>query len=157
MVQMEHCSCQRRITTTVTPPSIALNMTTCSSDSFARGMNQRVIGFSIYGNEKSESVRVKGYFAGIKGNLDLMEKYYPGWTMRLYFDLPPESGMMKTLCKYACDNPTLDLCHAGKLPGRPMKDATKVFAMIWRFFPTMDPQVQTVSTANVQTTDGLKL
>ena len=27
------------------------------------------------------------------------------------------------------------------LLGTPMKDATKVFAMNWRFFPTLDPQV----------------
>ena len=34
----------------------------------------------------------KGYMEGIAGNLDLMEKFYPGWIMRLYFDLHGEEG-----------------------------------------------------------------
>jgi len=34
-----------------------------------------------------------------------------------------------------------DICDAGLLPGTPMRNATKVFAMNWRFFPTLDPQV----------------
>ena len=29
----------------------------------------------------------KGYMEGIAGNLNLMEKFYPGWVMQLYFDL----------------------------------------------------------------------
>ena len=28
-----------------------------------------------------------GYFEGIVGNLDLMSTYYPGWVMRVYYDL----------------------------------------------------------------------
>ena len=28
-----------------------------------------------------------GYFEGIVGNLELMPIYYPGWVMRLYYDL----------------------------------------------------------------------
>ena len=28
-----------------------------------------------------------GYFEGIVGNLELMPTYYPGWIMRLYYDL----------------------------------------------------------------------
>ena len=27
------------------------------------------------------------------------------------------------------------------LPGTPVTDASKIFAMNWRFFPTLDPQV----------------
>ena len=30
---------------------------------------------------------VKGYFEGIVGNLELMPIYYPGWVMRVYYDL----------------------------------------------------------------------
>ena len=32
-------------------------------------------------------------------------------------------------------------CHCRKLPGTPVADASKIFAMNWRFFPTLDPQV----------------
>ena len=70
-----------------------------------------------------------------------MPTYYPGWIMRLYFDLDPEDPIMKDLCQVACQADNLDLCHAAKLPGTPMKDARKVFPMNWRFFPTLDPQV----------------
>ncbi len=33
------------------------------------------------------------------------------------------------------------MCHASELPGTPMVNAEDVFAMNWRFFPTLDPQV----------------
>ena len=46
------------------------------------------------------------------------------------------------LCDMACKNRYLDLCDAGRLPGAPMKDARKLFPMLWRFFPTLDPQVE---------------
>ena len=62
--------------------------------------------------------------------------------MRVYFDLDPKHPVLKDLCDLACSNDQLDICHAGKLPGTPMKDARKIFAMNWRFFPTLDPQVR---------------
>ena len=30
---------------------------------------------------------ILGYFEGIVGNLELMPIYYPGWVMRVYYDL----------------------------------------------------------------------
>ena len=48
---------------------------------------------------------------------------------------------LQKLYALACSNPALDLCHAKHLPGVPMNDATQVFPMVWRFFPTLDPQV----------------
>ena len=113
----------------------------------------------------------KGYVEGIAGNLDLMEKFYPGWVMRLYFDVdgeqdqnPTNSPLLKgdndfkhnlqswnglfyklsflaELCDMACKNKFLDLCDSGRLPGTPMRDARRVFPMLWRFFPTLDSQV----------------
>ena len=41
----------------------------------------------------------------------------------------------------ACKNKFLDLCDAGRLPGSPMGDAREIFPMLWRFLPTLDPQV----------------
>ena len=49
--------------------------------------------------------------------------------------------LMSELCDLACDNPHIDLCNVKSLPGTPVTDATKIFAMNWRFFPTLDPQV----------------
>ena len=105
-------------------------------------MGQKIVGFSFYGDLNTDHSRSKGYFEGIRGNLELMPKYYPGWIMRIYFDLDPKHPVLQDLCDLACNNEQLDICHAGKLPGTPMKDARKVFAMNWRFFPTLDPQVR---------------
>ena len=129
-----------------------------------------MIGFSFYSNARNPSLmEKKGYMDGIAGNLNLMEKFYPGWIMRLYFDLNGEEGHNSTvnpllkgdnliykvsiycftnlnfsfaeLCDMACKNNYLDLCDSGRLPGTPMRDARKMFPMLWRFFPTLDPQV----------------
>ena len=70
----------------------------------------------------------------------------PGWVMRLYFDLDKADPIHDALCKLACSDTNLDICDAANLPGTPMKDATKVFAMNWRFFPTLDPQVSSSPT-----------
>ncbi len=64
-----------------------------------------------------------------------------GWIMRLYFDLDKSDPVHAALCKLVCSDTNIDMCDAANLPGTPMKDATKVFAMNWRFFPTLDPQV----------------
>ena len=47
------------------------------------------------------------------------------------------------LCALACAvDPVapLDLCLVQSLPGTPKRNATNVFPMNWRFFPTLDPQ-----------------
>lgn len=62
--------------------------------------------------------------------------------MRIYFDLTNSLGLLKWICKLACQNQNIiDLCDVGKLPGTPWSDARKVFPMNWRFFPMLDPQV----------------
>ena len=71
-----------------------------------------------------------------------MPVYYPGWVMRLYLDLEGNTTTIRTFCAMACEDSNLDLCDVANLPGTPFKDATKVFPMNWRFFPTLDKQVQ---------------
>ena len=62
--------------------------------------------------------------------------------MRLYYDLDPaDQQLMTQLCDLACADPQLDLCNVRSLPGTPVEDASNIFAMNWRFFPTLDPQV----------------
>ena len=87
----------------------------------------------------------RGYFEGIKDTLDLMPKYYPGWILRLYVDYDSIDVPLRKLCDLAC-NPkysNFDICHVKQLPGTPLSDASKIFGMNWRFFPTLDPQVCT--------------
>ena len=142
MVKLQNCNCQRKIPAHAdqkhpeTGRTVTYGETSCSTEAHARGVGQKVAAFSFYMDEMNPRTRGRGYFQGIQANLDLMLKYYPGWRMRLYFDLEENDPNMEKLCDLACNYDILDLCYAGQLPGVPMKDTRKVFAMIWRFFPT---------------------
>ena len=66
--------------------------------------------------------------------------------MRLYFDfgqlnLSRHKEIKKELCEIACTYPNFDICDASNLPGTPIEDASQIFPKNWRFFPTLDPQV----------------
>ena len=100
-----------------------------------------MVAFSFYGEITTEVSIKKGYFEGIEGNLELMGEFYPGHTMRVYYDLDDSDPILQELCRLACRNPILDICNVKSLPGTPLVNATQVFAMNWRFFPTLDPQV----------------
>ena len=157
--KLDGCNCKRRLQHSVKalqkqstkvkdlqPTNLKIghvryNETTCSQSAFIRGSGQKVIGFSIYGDMNSNHSRAKGYFEGISENLSLISIYYPGWLMRLYHDVEKHDLVMKDLCNLACSNQNLDLCDVHELPGTPMVNATRVFPMDWRWFPTMDPQV----------------
>ena len=76
---------------------------------------------------------------GIADNLDLVPRHYPGWTIRVYYDLEPEDPELRRLCDLACANPSLDICHVRNNPAS--GDISQIFAMNWRFFPTLDPNV----------------
>ena len=93
--------------------------TTCSHDAFRRGDGQMVIGFSFYGSTNSTKHKRKGliaffaitrivnnpisnralltlgYFDGILENLELLQVYYPGWVMRLYYDIDYDDVLTK--------------------------------------------------------------
>ena len=70
----------------------------CSKRSSSRGLDQKVVSFSFWGEMQN------GYFRGILDNLVMMETNYPGWVMRLYVSnakLTNES--MRTLCDIQCN------------------------------------------------------
>ena len=109
-------------------------------------------------------MRWSWYFQGVKDNLELLGQLYgDSWVMRLYYDLDPaDHQLQKQLCELACTNNNIDLCYirlvtrkhelvnirvnkhytTRHLPGTPVTDASKIYAMNWRFFPTLDPQVE---------------
>ena len=153
---MEHCSCIRTIPKAIThkdfleeedPEPIDLQDTTCSSDAFQRGPGQKVVAFTFITAKKPNREMNRGYFKGIQENLHLTHQYYPGWIMRVYFDIDPKLTLMEELCQLACGDNTLDLCNACHLPGTPVVDARHIYPMDWRFFPTLDPQVCQCSNA----------
>ena len=104
---------------TPNPPGLAYKQTTCSYDAFLRGPNQKIISFSFYVNVETDRTKNKGYFDGIIGNLALMPKLYPGWTMRLYYDLDKQDSILKNLCDLACHDNNIDICDIKNLPGTP--------------------------------------
>ena len=61
--------------------------------------------------------KARGYEEGVKENLELMPKFYPGWIMRLYTDYDIKDQIFGKLCNLACHYPFLDICHVEDLPG----------------------------------------
>jgi len=49
---------------------IKFNETTCSLDAFRRGVGQKIVGFTFYGDINSDKVKMKGYFEGISEKLE---------------------------------------------------------------------------------------
>ena len=156
-MKIDECSCDRKILVEDTRHG-SLNDSTCSKASFERGAGQKVIGFSFYGNPNSTKSKERKYFQvkreqctallckkftsfiqGIADNLDLMPHHYPGWIIRVYYDLEPDDPELRLLCDLACSNPSLDICHVRNNPAS--GDISQIFAMNWRFFPTLDPNV----------------
>ena len=143
-VTVDRCGCKRTIVghkSKMVFDGSEANSTAsaCSKHAFLRGYKQKVIGFSFYGDSSSKLSKFRKYFQGIKDNLALVPKYYKGWTVRLYYDLPEEDDRLKDLCEVACNDPNIDLCYVRQIPS--FGDISKVFAMNWRFFPMVDPQV----------------
>jgi len=139
---LQHCNCSRTLTLNSSLiPAVPYNTTTCSQDAYNRGNNQKVVGFSFYGSPGSSKHKANKYFSGIEENLALLPTFYPGWTIRLYYDLEEGDPLLEDICGLACKDVNIDLCYVKELPGNPLQDAAHVFPMMWRFFPTLDPQV----------------
>ena len=141
--ELQNCWCNQLNESVFENEFVPFSETTCSRRAFKRGSNQKVISYVFYGDSESKNHKTRRYFDGIKSNLELMKKLYgSSWIMRLYYDLDPaDHQLMLQLCDLACADPQLDLCNVRSLPGTPVVDASSMFAMNWRFFPTLDPQV----------------
>ena len=59
----------------------------------------------------------------------------------MYHDISPDHPLMVDLCNLACSTDRLDLCPVNQLPHHLLANAAHMFPMIWRFFPTLDSQV----------------
>ena len=120
--------------------TIPFENTTCGIDAFNRGASQKVISFTFFesSNEVPKNDNIRGYFLGIRENLNLIQQYYPGYVMRLYYQA--SKTVKEQLCEIACSESSLDLCPASAIPK--LGNATKVYPLLWRFLPTIDPQVE---------------
>ena len=104
----------------------------------SRGPNQKVIGLSLYGDNPL-------YYESIEKIAQQARKYYPGWTLRIYYD--PSSINETTICKYEClkeNNEYLnniDFCNVNKIPfGSTIQSwsAMHMHKMSWRWLPIVD-------------------
>ena len=93
----DECKCRHIPNVRIHPSS------TCGRLSTVRGPNQKVISFSFFSrfpiqssvvteiNSCDLSFSSNGYFAGIEKNLESVRKFYPGYSMRLYHNIPLNS------------------------------------------------------------------
>ena len=69
-----------------------------------------------------------------------MRKLYPGWTMRVYYQVNEyQVNVMKKLCYLACSEPELDICDVNANPK--LRNVSMLYPLIWRFLPVIDRQV----------------
>ena len=167
-VSLEPCTCIRELPRR-NKSDVLLSDTTCSQQAHARGSGQKVVAFSFYEkDEKNKIARKKTgdaldnvggfFFTGFQINIDLLPKHYPGWIIRIYHDIEDTDPLIERLCQFSCKYDFVDLCNTRNIPTTkfvkgdliPLEEFLKtvsfseskdIFPMIWRFFPTLDPQV----------------
>ncbi|CAG0893013.1 unnamed protein product [Darwinula stevensoni] len=116
----------------------------CGRRSILRGPHQKVLSYSLYG------VRGKSRAAGpyeqlISGIPEYVNKWYPGWVMRIYTNYSRENEQVASWMKTLEDKfPNLDFCHVENLPGIVGDiQTTQSNGRVWRYLPMMDPLVDT--------------
>ena len=59
--RLEHCNCTRKLnfSGTTSEKYVKLEETTCGIDAFKRGLHQKVVGFSFYGDASSKWLHEK--------------------------------------------------------------------------------------------------
>ena len=111
----------------------------CSDVSTGRGVDQQVLSFTIYYDEKrGKSSMHRKYWDGIAINAHLARTLFPNYVMRLYFDMTKIDT--EKLCPIFCSEPNLDLCPIDQLSHLPLP-AYDYIPTAWRFLPALDPLV----------------
>ncbi|XP_047477931.1 uncharacterized protein LOC125031301 [Penaeus chinensis] len=153
------CGCVREAAERVAPGHVILRrleedrllvrrvprVSTCNQFATARGAGQKVVTYSYYGNTSDHRVYDR-YFSEIPRRAKEVAQRYPGWVMRVYYQLEPgdERGRSE-LCAAHCAFPHLDLCDVNDLPP-PWGDlqASQQVGTLWRFVTFADPLVDVV-------------
>jgi len=113
--------------------SFDLNKTilTCDSyNSFRRGMNQKVISYSLYGQNSL-------YYRYLTNITKQIKAFYPQWIIRIYHD-----NSLLNYCEIKCqlldddDDDIIDFCNIEKLPQN--KTVNYMHKMNWRWLPIGD-------------------
>jgi hypothetical protein len=103
--------------------NINLNLTCNFYSSLRRGMNQKIIAYSLYGQNRF-------YYQYLTNITKLVKTLYPGWIIRIYHD-----NTIK--CEIQCElnDDIVDFCNVEKLPNRTVNYIHK---MMWRWLPIGD-------------------
>ena len=90
---LSECGCYRGLSQDILEDSanISLRNTTCSESAYYKGSHQKVISFTFFEPSESDPVpnnkSAREYFRGIEENLSLVKKFYPGYNMRIYYQV----------------------------------------------------------------------
>ncbi|XP_071535845.1 uncharacterized protein [Panulirus ornatus] len=105
------CGCPRS-----GPPIVASSQASlCSDWSTSRGLGQKVVSYSVYGDMNDKQV-YKQYYSAIEDRIKDVEKYYKGWIMRLYHNQSRlDARSMSFLCRLYCLYPHFDPCQVDEL------------------------------------------
>ncbi|XP_059469128.1 uncharacterized protein LOC132192917 isoform X2 [Neocloeon triangulifer] len=110
---------------------------TCSLKATNRGPHQFVVSFSYFGENDSEA---KGYFEGISANAHLVQKFYPGWVIRVYHDISQRGTRKDDLDKLEEKfGDWVDFCFVGEVPG--FGNLLRAQQNMWRYLTLSDPLV----------------
>jgi hypothetical protein len=93
----------------------------CSPESAVRGMHQKVITYTLYGNVHNASV-AKRYYSLLRNISLTAERDYPDWVVRIYHNIRdrggPEREAHDQLCDIYCRFHNVDLCSVPLLVER---------------------------------------
>jgi hypothetical protein len=127
-----------------------LNLTCNLYNSLRRGKNQKVIAYSLYGQNQL-------YFRYLKNITKMIKHLYPDWIIRIYHD---NTILANIKCELEClQDDIIDFCNIEKLPMSLIDSNLSwstiyIHKMIWRFLPIGD---SFVSIFNSRDTDSLIL
>ena len=133
-------------------PSDAFAVSTCGCQGDQRGLHQKVVAFSLYGNFSDPDIFSR-YVDPMRIAIKGIQKEYSGWVVRIYTPMndPASDEVLRTVFK---DRDNVDLCNVTAALESLDLDIDKLFPMTWRFLPLLDPTVDYLMSRD---TDGVFL
>jgi hypothetical protein len=150
------CNCSKEIPVqSIQPDPNAFQW--CGPESSVRGMHQKVITYTLYGNVQNASIADRYY--SLLRNISLTaERDYPGWVVRIYHNFRDQDGPgHKQLCDIYCQFHHVDLCSVPLLIERIGNSTTPIDPALvaglnpkmFRYLVMLDPNVDVFISRDV--------
>ncbi|XP_046638270.1 uncharacterized protein LOC124316393 [Daphnia pulicaria] len=150
------CNCSKEIQVqSIQPDPNAFKW--CGPDSSVRGMHQKVITYTLYGNVQNASIADRYY--SLLRNISLTaERDYPGWVVRIYHNFRDQEGPgHQQLCDIYCQFHHVDLCSVPLLIERIGNSTTPIDPVLvaglnpkmFRYLVMLDPNVDVFISRDV--------